>query len=209
MISKFFIDRPVFASVLSIVIVLAGLVSIRALPISQYPQLAPPQVTVTAMYNGASAETVESAVTTPLEQSINGVEGMKYITSSSGNDGVAAITVTFEIGRDPDLAAVDVQNRVQQAIGRLPNEVKVTGVTVKKNSSAFVLAFGLYSEHDEYDSIFISNYADRYIVDGLKRVPGVGDIQLFGERKYSMRVWLDPARLAARGLTATDVTRAL
>ena len=209
MFVEFFLRRPVLAAVCSLLIVLAGAICIPTLPISQYPQLAPPQVTVTAMYNGASAETVESAVTTPLEQSINGVEGMKYITSSSGNDGVAAITVTFEIGRDPDLAAVDVQNRVQQAIGRLPNEVKVTGVTVKKNSSAFVLAFGLYSEHDEYDSIFISNYADRYIVDGLKRVPGVGDIQLFGERKYSMRVWLDPARLAARGLTATDVTRAL
>lgn len=209
MFVEFFLKRPVLAAVCSLLIVLAGAVAIPTLPIAQYPQLAPPQVTVTAMYNGASAEVVESAVTTPLEQAINGVEGMKYITSNSTNDGVSNIVVTFEIGRDPDLAAVDVQNRVQQAIGRLPNEVKVTGVNVKKNSSAFVLAFGLYAEHDEYDAIFISNYADRYIVDGLKRVDGVGDIVLFGERKYSMRVWLDPARLAARKLTATDVTRAL
>ena len=209
MFVQFFLRRPVLAAVCSLLIVLAGAVSIPTLPIAQYPQLAPPQVTVIAVYNGASAEVVESAVTTPLEQQINGVEGMKYVTSSSGNDGVCTITVTFEIGRDPDLAAVDVQNRVQQALGRLPNEVKVTGVTVKKNSSAFVLAFGLYSENGEYDPVFISNYADRYIVDGLKRVEGVGDIVLFGERKYSMRIWLDPARLAARGLTASDVSRAL
>jgi HAE1 family hydrophobic/amphiphilic exporter-1 len=206
---QFFLKRPVLAAVCSLLIVLAGAICIPSLPIAQYPQLAPPQVTVTAMYNGASAEVVESAVTTPLEQSINGVEGMKYVTSTSTNNGLATIVVTFEIGRDPDLAAVDVQNRVQQAVGRLPNEVKVTGVTVKKNSSSFVLAFALFAEHDEYDSVFISNYADRYIVDGLKRVDGVGDIVLFGERKYSMRVWLDPVRLAARKLTASDVVRAM
>jgi hydrophobic/amphiphilic exporter-1 (mainly G- bacteria), HAE1 family len=206
---EFFLRRPVLAAVCSLLIVLAGAVSIPSLPIAQYPQLAPPQVTVAAIYNGASAEVVESAVTTPLEQQINGVEGMKYITSTSTNGGLSTIIVTFEVGRDPDLAAVDVQNRVQQAIGRLPNEVKVTGVTVKKNSSSFVLAFGLFAEHDEYDSVFISNYADRYIVDGLKRLEGVGDVILFGERKYSMRVWLDPARLAARKLTASDVVRAL
>ncbi|MDF2692147.1 MAG: efflux system, inner rane transporter CmeB, partial [Labilithrix sp.] len=209
MFVEFFLRRPVLAAVCSLLIVLAGAISIPSLPIAQYPQLAPPQVTVTAMYNGASAEVVESAVTTPLEQQINGVEGMKYITSTSTNNGLATIVVTFEIGRDPDLAAVDVQNRVQQALGRLPNEVKVTGVTVKKNSSSFVLAFALFAEHDEYDAVFISNYADRYIVDGLKRVEGMGDVVLFGERKYSMRVWLDPVRLASRKLTASDVTRAL
>jgi len=209
MFIEFFLRRPVLAAVCSLLIVLAGAVSIPSLPIAQYPQLAPPQVTVAAIYNGASAEVVESAVTTPLEQQINGVEGMKYITSTSTNGGLSTIVVTFEIGRDPDLAAVDVQNRVQQALGRLPNEVKVTGVTVKKNSSSFVLAFGMFAEHDEYDAVFISNYADRYIVDGLKRVEGVGDIILFGERKYSMRLWLDPARLAARRLTASDVVRAL
>jgi HAE1 family hydrophobic/amphiphilic exporter-1 len=205
----FFIKRPVFAAVCSLLIVLAGAVAIPTLPIAQYPQLAPPQVTVTAVYVGASAEVVESAVTTPLEQAINGVEGMKYMTSTSTNNGVSTIVVSFEIGRDPDLAAVDVQNRVSQATGRLPNEVKVTGLSVAKNSSSFVLAFGLYSEHDEYDSIFISNYADRYVVDSLKRVNGVGDVRIFGERKYSMRLWLDPGRLAARKLTATDVVRSL
>jgi hydrophobic/amphiphilic exporter-1 (mainly G- bacteria), HAE1 family len=206
---QFFLRRPVLAAVCSLLIVLAGAISIPSLPIAQYPQLAPPQVTVAAVYNGASAEVVESAVTTPLEQTINGVQGMRYMTSTSTNDGLSTIVVTFEVGRDPDLAAVDVQSRVQQALGRLPNEVKITGVTVKKNSSAFVLAFGVYAEHDEYDPIFISNYADRYIVDGLKRVEGVGDVRVFGERKYSMRVWLDPARLAARKLTASDVVRAL
>ncbi len=209
MFVEFFLRRPVLAAVCSLLIVLAGAISIPSLPIAQYPQLAPPQVTVAAMYNGASAEVVESAVTTPLEQQINGVEGMKYITSTSTNNGLSTIVVTFEVGRDPDLAAVDVQNRVQQALGRLPNEVKVTGVTVKKNSSSFVLAFALFAEHDEYDPVFISNYADRYIVDGLKRVEGMGDVVLFGERKYSMRIWLDPVRLAARKLTASDVVRAL
>jgi HAE1 family hydrophobic/amphiphilic exporter-1 len=209
MFVEFFLRRPVLAAVCSLLIVLAGAVAIPTLPIAQYPQLAPPQVTVVAMYNGANAEVVESAVTTPLEQQINGVEGMKYITSTSTNGGLSTIVVTFEVGRDPDLAAVDVQNRVQQAQGRLPNEVKVTGITVKKNSSSFVVAFGLFAENDEYDSIFLSNYADRYIVDGLKRVEGIGDIAVFGERKYSMRIWLDPVKLAARKLTAGDVVRAL
>jgi HAE1 family hydrophobic/amphiphilic exporter-1 len=209
MFVEFFIKRPVFAAVCSLLVVLAGAVSIPSLPVAQYPVLAPPQVTVVATYNGASAEVVESAVTVPLEQVINGVEGMKYITSTSTNDGVSTITVTFEIGRDPDLAAVDVQNRVSQAQGRLPNEVKVIGLSVTKNSSAFVCAFGMYAENKEYDAVYISNYADRYIVDAIKRIKGVGDVRIFGERKYSMRIWLDPVKLASRKLTAGDVVRAL
>lgn len=205
----FFIRRPVFATVCALLIILGGAISIPSLPIAQFPQLAPPQVLVTSTYIGANAQTVESAVTIPLEQAINGVPGMKYINSSSGNDGTSQITVTFESTRDVDLAAVDVQNRVNQALGRLPNEVKNTGIIITKQFSGFVMAAGMYAEHGQYDSLFISNYLDVYVKDALKRVPGVGDATLFGERKYAMRLWLDPSRLAARGLTATNVLAAL
>jgi HAE1 family hydrophobic/amphiphilic exporter-1 len=204
-----FIRRPILASVCSLVIVLAGALAIPSMPIAWYPEVAPPTVSVTAIYTGANAETVETAVTTPLEQAINGVEGMLYMASSSTNSGVATITVTFDVTRDPDLAAVDVQNRVNQAIGRLPGEVRQLGVTVQKVSSNFVSAVALYTEKAEYDPLFISNYIDVLIKDTLKRVPGVADVQIFGERKYSMRVWLDPVRLAARQITAGDVVEAL
>jgi HAE1 family hydrophobic/amphiphilic exporter-1 len=206
---EFFIRRPVLSAVCSFLIVLAGAICIPSLPLAQYPTLAPPQVTVTAVYIGANAEVVESTVTTPLEQQINGVEGMRYMTSTSTNDGVSTIVVTFDVSRDPDLAAVEVQNRVSQATGRLPNEVKLTGVSVQKNSSSFVLAVAVDSENGAYDHVFTSNYVDRNIRDAIKRVKGVGDVILFGERKYSMRLWLDPGRLAARQLTASDVVRAL
>src|SRR5580692_151007 len=190
-------------------IILAGAISIPSLPVAQFPDLAPPQVVVTSVYIGANAQTVESAVTIPLEQAINGVPSMKYITSTSSNSGVSTITVTFDVSRDVDLAAVDVQNRVSQALGRLPNEVKNTGVIVTKQASGFVFGAGVYSEHGEYDSLFLSNYIDVYVRDALKRVPGVNDAFLFGERKYAMRVWLDPARMAERGLTASTVINAL
>ena len=204
-----FIRRPILATVCSLVIVLAGALAIPSMPIAWYPEVAPPTVSVTAIYIGANAETVETAVTTPLEQAINGVEGMLYMSSSSTNSGAASITVTFDVTRDPDLAAVDVQNRVNQAIGRLPGEVRQLGVTVQKVSSNFVSAVALYTEKAEYDPLFISNYIDVLIKDTLKRVPGVADVQIFGERKYSMRVWLDPVRLAARQITAGDVVEAL
>ncbi len=205
----FFIRRPVFASVCAMILVLAGAISIPTLPVAQFPQLAPPQITVSSSYTGASAQAVETAVTTPLEQAINGVEGMRYIQSTSGNDGSSSITATFDLSRNLDVAAVDVQNRVASAQGRLPNEVKTTGVTVAKNSSAFVLALGLFAPHGEYDALWISNYADVFLKDAIKRVPGVGDVIIFGERKYAMRLWLDPDRLAARKLTADDVVSAL
>jgi HAE1 family hydrophobic/amphiphilic exporter-1 len=205
----FFIQRPVFATVCALMIILAGAISIPTLPIAQFPNLAPPQVVVTSVYIGANAQTVESAVTIPLEQAINGVPGMKYITSTSSNSGVSGITVTFDVTRDVDLAAVDVQNRVSQALGRLPNEVKNTGVIITKQASGFVFGAGVYSESGEYDSLFLSNYIDVYVRDALKRVPGVNDAFIFGERKYAMRVWLDPARMAQRGLTATNVINAL
>jgi HAE1 family hydrophobic/amphiphilic exporter-1 len=205
----FFIQRPVFATVCALLIILGGAIAIPSLPIAQFPQLAPPQVLVTSSYIGANALTVESAVTIPLEQAINGVPGMKYISSSSGNDGTSQIVVTFDSQRDVDLAAVDVQNRVNETLGRLPNEVKNTGIIITKQFSGFVCAAGLYSDNGQYDSLFISNYLDVYVKDALKRVPGVGDAIIFGERKYAMRLWLDPARLAERGLTATNMLTAL
>ncbi len=209
MFVDFFIERPVFATVCALLIVLAGAISIPTLPIAQLPDLAPPQVIVTSVYIGANAQTVESAVTIPLEQSINGVQGMKYISSSSGNDGTSQINVVFDVTRNIDLASVDVQNRVNQALARLPNEVKATGVIITKQTSGFVFGGGVYSENGQYDSLFLSNYIDVYIKDALKRVPGVGDVIIFGERKYAMRLWLDPAKLAQRGLTASSVVSAL
>jgi HAE1 family hydrophobic/amphiphilic exporter-1 len=205
----FFIRRPVFATVCALLIILGGAISIPSLPIAQFPDLAPPQVIVSSGYIGANAQTVESAVTIPLEQTINGVQGMKYITSSSGNDGTSQITVTFDVSRNVDLAAVDVQNRVNQALGRLPDTVKNTGVIISKQIGGFVFGAGVYTEGGQYDSLFLSNYLDIYVKDALKRVPGVGDALIFGERKYAMRLWLDPARMAQRGLTATAVLAAL
>src|ERR1700723_2451248 len=209
MFVDFFIRRPIFATVCALLIILAGAVTIPTLPVAQFPDLAPPQVGVGAFYNGANARAVETSVTTPLEQAINGVEGMKYMTSSSGNDGSSGITITFDISRNINLAAEDVQNRVKQAPRAMPNEVKTTGITISKSSSNFVFGAGVYSEHGEYDSLFLSNYMDLYVRDALKRVPGVADVQNFGERKYSMRLWLDPLRMAARNLTATDILSAL
>jgi HAE1 family hydrophobic/amphiphilic exporter-1 len=209
MVSDVFIRRPVLATVCSLLIVLAGAVVIPTLPIARYPELTPPAVSVAAFYTGANAQAVESAVTTPLEQAINGVEGMRYIQSFSTNSGFSQITVSFEVGRDPDLAAVDVQNRVNQALGRMPTEVRANGITVLKQTAGFMGALGFYSRDNRYSAQFISNYMDRYVRDALKRVPGVGDVLIFGERKFAMRLWLDPARLAARSITAGDVVQAL
>ena len=205
----FFIKRPIFATVCALLIILAGAVSIPGLPISLYPDLAPPQVTVTSNYVGANAQVVESAVTIPLEQQINGVEGMHYITSTSSNDGTSNINVTFRTGYDLNIAAVDVQNRVATAQGRLPQEIKNTGVTITKANPNFVFAAGFYSPDNSLSNQYISNYLDVYVKDALKRIPGVGDVIIFGERKYAMRIWLDPTKLAARQLTAADVVAAL
>jgi len=206
---NFFIRRPVFATVCSLLIILAGATSIPTLPIAEFPTLAPPQVTASAFYTGANARAVESSVTTLLEQAINGAEGMRYMSSSSGNDGSSSVVATFELGRDLDLAAVDVQNRASTTLGRLPAEVQTTGIGISKSFGSFVLAAGFYSDTGQYDDLFISNYLDLYVRDDLKRVKGVGSVFIFGERKYSMRLWLDPVRLAARSLTAADVVKAL
>jgi HAE1 family hydrophobic/amphiphilic exporter-1 len=205
----FFIHRPVFATVCALLIILAGAVCIPTLPIELYPNLAPPQVSVTSTYVGANADTVEKAVTIPLEESINGVEGMRYITSSSTSGGVSTITISFQTGYDLDIAAVDVQNRVASVQGRLPAAVNATGISIVKVSQNFVFGSGFFTRDSRYSNEFISNYLDVYVKDALKRVPGVGDVVIFGERKYAMRIWLDPVRLAARGLTATDVVNAL
>lgn len=209
MFVDFFIRRPVFATVCALLIILAGAVCIPTLPVEMYPNLAPPTVVVSAEYVGADAETVEKAVTIPLEESINGVEGMRYINSQSTNSGTSSITITFDTGYNLDIAAVDVQNRVASAQGRLPGEVISSGISVTKANNNFVFGAGFFTRDGRYSSEFISNYLDVYVKDALKRVPGVGDVQIFGERKYAMRVWLDPVRLAARGLTASDVVSAL
>jgi HAE1 family hydrophobic/amphiphilic exporter-1 len=204
-----FIKRPVLASVLSMLTVIGGALAIPSLPVARYPILAAPQVAVTGTYIGASSQTVEAAVTTPLESSINGAEGMRYIQSSSTSDGLSQITVTFEPTRDIDLAAVDVQNRVQQALPRLPVEVRNTGVTVGKTSTSIVLAIAFYADSDIYSTTFVSNYVDRYVRDQLQRVPGVSEARIFNPRRYAMRLWLDPEKLAARKLVTGDVVRAL
>ncbi len=205
----FFLRRPIFASVFSLVILLLGLISIPTLPIAQFPNIQPPQVTVTAVYQGASAEAVESSVTTPLEQAINGVQGLRYIQSSSGSDGTSTITCTFDLDRSLDQATNDVQNAVNLAQGRLPNEVKQVGVTVAKNAGTFVAAIGVVSTDSRWDQTYLTNFLETNVVNDIKRISGVSDVFVFGERKYAMRLWVDPKRLADNGLVASDVVNAL
>ncbi|AVZ30981.1 efflux RND transporter permease subunit [Nodularia spumigena] len=209
MFIDFFIKRPVFSTVCAFIVLLLGLICLPTLPIARFPDIAPTQINVTANFSGASAEDVESGVTNILERQINGIQGIRYITSSSSNDGSTNITATFDSSRNPDIAAVDVQNRVSVAQPQLPESVQRTGVRVSKQSNNILLAIGLFAENNEYDNIFLSNYADLYIADALKRVKGVGDVRIFGERRYAMRLWLDPNRLAGRGLTTADVANAL
>ncbi|WP_204140619.1 efflux RND transporter permease subunit [Halomicronema sp. CCY15110] len=209
MFVNFFIKRPVFAAVCAIILLLVGAISIPTLPIAQFPDIAPTQISVQANYIGADAETVEKTVTNILEREINGVEGLRYMTSSSSNSGTSSITATFESGRDKDIAAVDVQNRVSLAEPQLPETVLQTGVTVSKESSNILLAMSVYTPDDTYDDIFLSNYADLYITDALRRIKGVGNVVIFGERTYAVRLWLNPQQLASRNLTAQDVIDAL
>ncbi len=206
--TKFFLTRPIFAAVCSLIVLIAGLIAIPTLPVAQYPQIAPPTVTVNAAYIGASPEAVETSVTIPLEQAINGVQGLRYISSSSAQGGVQ-ITCTFNLGTDLDIAATDVQNAVQSALGRLPSAVIQTGVTVSKSANAFVMGYALQSDSSKYDALYLNNYADLNIVNDLKRIPGVSNVQIFGQRRYAMRIWINPQALAARGLAITDVIAAL
>jgi hydrophobe/amphiphile efflux-1 (HAE1) family protein len=206
---NFFITRPIFASTIAVIMVLAGSICYFLLPVSQFPDITPPQVVVSAVYPGASAQVVADTVTTPLEQQINGVQGMTYMSSSSSNDGSSTITVTFEVGYPLSIAAVDVQNRVSQAASALPAIVNQGGVTIKKQNPNFVLIVDLTSPDGSVDPVALSNYAYLQIVDPLKRLEGVGDVQIFGERRYSMRIWLDPDKLANLGITAVDVQHAI
>ncbi len=208
-ISRFFIDRPIFAGVVSLVFVILGIVSFGRLPIAQYPEIAPPTINVTGQYPGASAEVVAATVVTPLEQQINGVENMLYVTSNSTGDGRFTIAVTFELGTNLDIAQVQVQNRVSVAQPRLPADVRNIGVTVAKASPDLMMVVHLYSPDKSRDTLFISNYAKFRVIDVLNRINGVGSILVFGGRDYSMRIWLDPDRLQSLGLTTGDVVTAL
>ena len=205
----FFIDRPIFAGVISIVITLVGVIALSTLPIAQYPEIAPPTIQVTTNYPGANAKVVSETVATPIEQQVNGVENMLYMSSQSTSDGNMTLSITFKLGTNLDTAQVLVQNRVAIAIPVLPPEVQRIGVTTKKQSPDITMVVHLVSPDGSLDSLFTSNYALLQVRDELARVDGVGDINVFGAREYSMRLWLDPNKLSSRGLTAQDVVTAI
>lgn len=209
MFSTFFIKRPIFASVISLLIVLAGLAALRVLPVERYPEIAPPVVTVSAYYPGASAEVIERTVAAPIEEQINGVEKMLYMDSTSSADGRVTINVTFEVGTNLDIAAVNVNNRVRQAEAKLPQEVRRQGVTVAKSSSNFLVVAALYSPDNRYDTLFLSNYATQNVLDAIKRIPGTTNVQIFGARDYAMRIWMKPDRMAQLGVTVNDIAAAI
>src|SRR5438132_1199716 len=209
MFSHFFIERPIFASVLSIVITLAGAVAALMLPIAQYPQITPPSINVTCTYPGADARVVAESVAAPIEQQINGVEGMMYMVSQSNNDGSYNLTVTFKPGVNLNFAQVLVQNRINLALPLLPDVVKQAGVTTRKRNPDILQVIGVYSPGGRYGQLYLSNFAAIKIADELRRVEGVGDVNIFGQQDYSMRIWVDPERLASLNLTAADVANAV
>ncbi|MGZ5200860.1 MAG: efflux RND transporter permease subunit, partial [Telluria sp.] len=208
-ISRFCIDHPIFASVISIVITLAGAVAMVASPIAQYPDITPPQITVSATYPGADADVVANNVAAPIEQQVNGADGMIYMNSSSSSTGNLTLNVFFEIGRDPELAQVDVQNRVNLALPQLPSAVTAQGVQVQKKSSAFMMVIAIYSPGERYDPVYVANYANIYVLDALKRIPGANQTAIFGTPDYAMRIWLKPDRMAQLGVTAAEVQNAV
>ena len=209
MFSAFFIDRPKFAFVISIVITIAGLIAVQVLPIAQYPELTPPQVQVSATYPGADAETISDTVAGPIESKVNGVENMIYMSSNSANDGSYTLTVSFQVGSDADINTVNVQNRVAQATAQLPEEVRRQGVTTTKQSTNMLLVVNMFSPNGTYDTLFLNNYANINVADSLARVRGVGKAAIIGVQDYAMRVWLNPESLASLGLTTDDVMAAL
>ncbi|NUB17430.1 multidrug efflux RND transporter permease subunit, partial [Azospirillum brasilense] len=208
-ISKFFIDRPIFAGVLSVALFLAGAISLFQLPISEYPEVVPPSVVVRAQFPGANPKVIAETVASPLEEQINGVENMLYMQSQANSDGNMALTVTFRLGTDPDKAQQLVQNRVAQALPRLPSDVQRLGVTTVKSSPTLTMVVHLLSPNDRYDMTYLRNYAILNVKDRLSRISGVGEVQVWGAGDYSMRVWLDPNKVAQRGLTASDVVAAI
>src|SRR2546428_499948 len=209
MFSRLFIDRPIFAAVLSVFIVIAGLAAMRNLPIAQYPEIAPPVVTVTANYPGASAAVIEQTVAAPLENAINGVERMIYMSSTSTSNGTVQIHITFDIGTDVDRAAVNINNRVRQVEPRLPQDVRRLGVTVEKSSSSFLMVAAFYSPESRYDSLYISNFVAMNVLDVVKRIPATTHVQIFGAKDYAMRIWVRPDRLTQLKLTTADLVAAL
>ncbi|MDE6280144.1 MAG: efflux RND transporter permease subunit, partial [Paramuribaculum sp.] len=209
MFSKFFIGRPIFATVLALVMVFAGILCLTKLPIAQYPDITPPTVMVSATYPGANAATVAQAVGVPIEEQVNGVEGMLYMSSTSGSDGSYNLTITFENGTDVDEAAIEVQNRISFANATLPSQVTQQGVTVSKQSSNNVLFLALEGDSDRYDALYLTSYAQLHITDALSRVKGVGGVNAFGGGEYSMRIWLDPQIMQARGITPQQVRAAI
>ena len=209
MISRFFIDRPIFATVLSVLITLLGGIALFFLPVAQYPRITPPGVTISISYPGASAQVVADTVAAPIEQQVNGVEGMLYMSSQSGNDGTFALTVTFDVGTDMNAAVVKVQNRVALAMPLLPTQVQNQGITIRKRTPDILMVVNLFSPDGRYNDIYLSNYATIYVRDELLRVPGVSDVTYMGERDYSIRVWLDPQKMAACSVTASDVANAV
>src|ERR1700751_3799111 len=209
MLSKFFIERPGLANVIAILMIVIGAVALYGLPVAQYPNVVPPTVQVTTTYPGASARTLMETVALPIEQQVNGVESMIYMQSTSASDGSYTRTVTFNIGTDLDAAQILVQNRVASALASLPQPVQAQGVTVQKRSTAILLFVTLISPDGRYDSLYLANYATINLKDELARLPGVGNVNVFGAGQYSMRIWLDPEKLKARSLNAQDVVQSL
>jgi multidrug efflux pump len=205
----FFIDRPVFAAVIAIVITLGGLLSMQATPVAQFPDIAPPTVQVAAYYPGASAEVIANTVAAPIEQQVNGVDGMMYMSSTSSSAGTMTLTVTFEPGTDPDIAQVNVQNRVNQASAKLPDVVSRQGVNVEKRSQSFMVVIGFYSPDDRYDTAYLANYTNLYILDAIKRIPGANLASMFPQPDVAMRIWLKPDQMAQPGVTTQDIAAAV
>ena len=203
----FFIDRPIFSTVISTIIVIVGILGLILLPIDQYPQIVPPVVKVSASYPGASAQTVTQAVATPIEQELNGTPGMLYMESTNSNSGNFSATITFDISTNPDLAAVEIQNRVKEAEGRLPAEVVQNGISIEKQASSRLMTVTLRSSDPKFDEIYLSNYATLNVLDMLRRVKGVGRVSNVGSRYYAMQIWVQPDRLANLGLTVEDLQR--